>query len=111
FVFGSARQLSLLQNIVSCDTAIWPARFSLGLARVLSRRGKPSVVLSTGDPFFFGVGATLAPPLTPGEFTCYPVPSSLSLAASRLGWALQDTQGVNLHRREPRTLGGHLRSR
>lgn len=107
-VFGSARQLSLLQGIVSCDTAFWPTRFSLGLARVLSRRGKPTVVLSTGDPFFFGVGASLAPHLTPGEFICYPVPSSLSLAASRLGWALQDTEVVSLHGRDLRTIVRYL---
>ncbi|HEU4577123.1 MAG TPA: precorrin-6y C5,15-methyltransferase (decarboxylating) subunit CbiE [Polyangiaceae bacterium] len=107
-VFGSARQLSLLQGIVSCDTAFWPTRFSLGLARVLSRRGQPTVVLSTGDPFFFGVGATLAPHLTPGEFICYPVPSSLSLAASRLGWALQDTEVVSLHGRDLRTIVRYL---
>jgi precorrin-6Y C5,15-methyltransferase (decarboxylating) len=107
-VFGSARQLSLLQGIVTCDTAFWPTRFSLGLARVLSRRGKPTVVLSTGDPFFFGVGATLAPHLTPGEFLCYPVPSSLSLAASRLGWALQDTEVVSLHGRDLRTIVRYL---
>jgi precorrin-6Y C5,15-methyltransferase (decarboxylating) len=108
FVFGSARQLSMLQDIVSCDNAIWPARFSLGLARVLSRRGKPTVVLSTGDPFFFGVGATLAPHLTPGEFVCYPVPSSLSLAASRVGWALQHTEVVSLHGRDLRTIVRYL---
>ncbi|HVZ34755.1 MAG TPA: precorrin-6y C5,15-methyltransferase (decarboxylating) subunit CbiE, partial [Polyangiaceae bacterium] len=107
-VFGSARQLSLLQGIISCDTAFWPTRFSLGLARVLARRGKPTVVLSTGDPFFFGVGATLAPHLTPGEFVCYPVPSSLSLAASRLGWALQDTEVVSLHGRDLRTIVRYL---
>jgi precorrin-6Y C5,15-methyltransferase (decarboxylating) len=31
---------------------------------------------------------------------CHPAPSSLSLAAARLGWALQDTEVVSLHGRD-----------
>jgi precorrin-6Y C5,15-methyltransferase (decarboxylating) len=107
-VFGSARQLALVPSLARGETAFWPTRFSLGLARVLSRRGRPTCVLSTGDPFFFGVGASLAPHLVPGEFICYPVPSSLSLAASRLGWALQDTEVVSLHGRDLRTIVRYL---
>jgi precorrin-6B C5,15-methyltransferase / cobalt-precorrin-6B C5,C15-methyltransferase len=36
------------------------------------------------------------------------VPSSLSLAASRLGWPLQDTEVVSLHGRDLRTILRHL---
>lgn len=107
-VFGSARQLALVPSLARGETAFWPTRFALGLARVLARRGKPTCVLSTGDPFFFGIGASLAPHLVPGEFICHPVPSSLSLAASRLGWALQDTEVVSLHGRELRTIVRYL---
>ncbi|MEO8178735.1 MAG: precorrin-6y C5,15-methyltransferase (decarboxylating) subunit CbiE [Deltaproteobacteria bacterium] len=107
-VFGSARQLALVPSLARGETAFWPTRFSLGLARVLARRGQPTCVLATGDPFFFGVGASLAPHLVPGEFVCYPVPSSLSLAAARLGWALQDTEVVSLHGRELRTIVRYL---
>ena len=107
-VVGSARQLALVQALVRGETAYWPTRFSLGLARVLARRGRSTCVLSSGDPFFFGVGATMAPHLLPGEFVCYPVPSSLSLAAARLGWSLQDTEVVSLHGRELRTILRYL---
>jgi precorrin-6B C5,15-methyltransferase / cobalt-precorrin-6B C5,C15-methyltransferase len=107
-VFGSARQLSLVPSLLRGETAYWPTRFALGVARVMSRRGQPTCVLASGDPFFYGVGATLSPHLEEGEFVCYPLPSSVSLAAARLGWSLQDTQIVSLHGRELRTVVPHL---
>jgi precorrin-6B C5,15-methyltransferase / cobalt-precorrin-6B C5,C15-methyltransferase len=99
-VFGSARQLGLVAALVRGQTAAWPSPFSAGVARLLERRGRSTCVLASGDPFFFGVGATLAPQLVPGEFVCHPAPSSLSLAAARLAWPLQDTDVVSLHGRE-----------
>ncbi|TIU59503.1 MAG: cobalamin biosynthesis bifunctional protein CbiET, partial [Mesorhizobium sp.] len=33
----------------------------------------------------------------PDEMLVLPAPSSLSLAASRLGWALQDVETISLH--------------
>jgi precorrin-6Y C5,15-methyltransferase (decarboxylating) len=56
-------------------------------------------VLASGDPFFHGVGVTLARQVPPAEMRVLPAPSSLSLAASRLGWALQDVETVSLHGR------------
>lgn len=107
-VFGSARQLALVPSLLRGETAYWPTRFALGVARVMSRRGQPTCVLASGDPFFYGVGATLSPHLEPGEFVCYPLPSSVSLAAARLGWSLQDTEVVSLHGRELRTIVPYL---
>jgi precorrin-6Y C5,15-methyltransferase (decarboxylating) len=37
--------------------------------------------------------------LVSGEFVCHPAPSSISIAAGRLGWPLQDTEVVSLHGR------------
>jgi precorrin-6Y C5,15-methyltransferase (decarboxylating) len=103
-VIGSARQLALVRSRLHGDTLVWPSPFSQGITEVLARRGRPTCVLATGDPFFFGVGATLGPHLQRGEFVCHPAPSSLSLAAARLGWALQDTDVVSLHGRDLHTL-------
>ncbi|MEY2936309.1 MAG: precorrin-6Y C(5,15)-methyltransferase [Pseudomonadota bacterium] len=107
-VFGSARQLALVPSLLNAETAYWPTRFALGVARVVARRGLPTCVLASGDPFFYGVGATLSPHLEEGEFLCYPLPSSVSLAAARLGWSVQDTEVVSLHGRELRTIVPHL---
>lgn len=97
-VLGSARQLRLATALIRGRSAAWPSPFSAGI--VLERRGRSTCVLASGDPFFFGVGATLAPQLVRGEFVCHPAPSSLSLAAARLGWPLQDTDVVSLHGRD-----------
>ncbi|MGO4833123.1 precorrin-6Y C5,15-methyltransferase (decarboxylating) subunit CbiT, partial [Rhizobiaceae sp. 2RAB30] len=43
------------------------------------------------------VGATLARHVPVDEMRVMPAPSAFSLAASRLGWALQDTEIVSLH--------------
>jgi precorrin-6Y C5,15-methyltransferase (decarboxylating) len=99
-VLGSARQLALVAALIQRDSATWPSPFSAGVSRVLERRGRSTCVLASGDPFFFGVGATLAPQLVPGEFVCHPAPSSLSLAAARLAWPLQDTDVLSLHGRQ-----------
>jgi len=99
-VFGGARQLRLLEALVLGRARAWPTPFAEGIARVLERRGAPTCVLASGDPFHYGVGATLAPHLERGEFECHPAPSSISLAAGRLGWPLQDTDVVSLHGRD-----------
>lgn len=96
-VVGAPRQLALVSALVRGETMQWPTPLSEGIPYVLARRGQPTCVLASGDPFWYGIGATLAP--APGEFVCYPAPSSVSLAASRLGWPLQDVELVSLHGR------------
>jgi precorrin-6Y C5,15-methyltransferase (decarboxylating) len=98
-VVGAPRQLALASVLVRGETMSWPTPLAEGLPHVFARRGQPTCVLASGDPFWFGIGATLAPWLKRGEFACYPVPSSVSLAAARLGWPLQDVELVSLHGR------------
>ena len=64
---------------------------------VVALRGKKVCVLASGDPFLHGVGATLARHVPADEMLVLPAPSAFSLAASRLAWALQDTDTVSLH--------------
>lgn len=93
-VFGSERQLALLPHCIRATRLPWPKPFSL--APVLERRGTPVCVLASGDPMFFGVGASLARELPSEELHILPAPSSCSLAAARLGWPLQSTPLVSL---------------
>lgn len=99
-VMGSARQLALVSRLIGGEMSPWPSPFADGVASLLARRGRPTCVLASGDPFFFGIGASLADELAPGEISCLPAPSSLSLAAAKLGWALQATDVVSLHGRD-----------
>jgi precorrin-6Y C5,15-methyltransferase (decarboxylating) len=99
FVFGGARHLALAANIITGEARPWPTPFDSTMRDVLALRGKKVCVLASGDPFFHGVGVTLARLVPATEMRTIPAPSSFSLAASRLGWALQETETISLHGR------------
>jgi precorrin-6Y C5,15-methyltransferase (decarboxylating) len=96
-VFGGRRHLALAAPLVKGEARPWPTPFEI--RDVLARRGQKVCVLASGDPFFYGVGATLARKIPASEMRVIPAPSAFSLAASRLGWALQDVETVSLHGR------------
>ncbi|RWL46599.1 MAG: precorrin-6y C5,15-methyltransferase (decarboxylating) subunit CbiE [Mesorhizobium sp.] len=96
-VFGGKRHLALVSSLANGETRSWPTPFDAEMRDVLALKGKDVCVLASGDPFFHGVGVTLARKVKPDEMLVLPAPSSLSLAASRLGWALQDIETISLH--------------
>jgi precorrin-6B C5,15-methyltransferase / cobalt-precorrin-6B C5,C15-methyltransferase len=75
---------------------------------VLSRRGEPTVVLASGDPFWHGAGAGLAEKLDAGEWVAHSAPSTFSLAAARLGWRLEAIACLGLHAAPFERLVPHL---
>lgn len=97
FVFGGKRHLTLVDGLVTGTAEPWPAPFDAGMRAVLALSGRPVCILASGDPFCHGVGTTLARHVPVAEMRVLPAPSAFSLAASRLGWALPDTQTVSLH--------------
>ena len=107
-IFGSPRQLALLPHCVSAEQLPWSSPFSL--EPVLALRGEPVCVLASGDPMFFGVGASLARQVPASEMRVLSMPSSCALAAARLGWPLQDVQVVSVVARPLAALNAHLHS-
>jgi precorrin-6Y C5,15-methyltransferase (decarboxylating) len=107
-VFGGTRHIELMSSLISGETQAWLSPFEKSVEAVLARRGKPTVVLASGDPFFYGVGATLSRSIPATEMTVIPAPSSFSLAASRLGWPLQETTVLSLHGRPIELIRPHL---
>nr|WP_314479411.1 precorrin-6y C5,15-methyltransferase (decarboxylating) subunit CbiE [uncultured Pseudomonas sp.] len=105
-IIGSPRQLALLPRCVAGERLNWPTPFSL--QPVLALRGSPVCVLASGDPMFYGVGASLARQVPADEMQVLSMPSSCALAAARLGWALQDVQVVSLVARPLAALNAHL---
>lgn len=65
-------------------------------------------MLASGDPFFYGVGVTLSRRVPRVEMRVFPAPSAFSLAAARMGWALQDTICLSLHGRPLDLIRPHL---
>jgi precorrin-6Y C5,15-methyltransferase (decarboxylating) len=108
FVVGGARHLALLPDSGALRM-VWPSPFDAGIEAVLARRGEAVCVLASGDPFLYGVGSTLSARIPVEEMVCLPAPSSLSLAAARLGWALQECEIVSLHGRPFERVVPHLR--
>lgn len=107
-VFGGDRHLELTATLISGERHPWLSPFERSVEAVVALRGKPVVVLASGDPFFFGAGVTLSRRIARAEMRVFPAPSSFSLAASRLGWALQDTVIVSLHGRPLDLIRPHL---
>src|SRR5690242_9669325 len=92
-VFGGQRHLKLAG--IDDRGKPWPVPFDV--ANVLACRGRPTAVLASGDPFWHGVGASLAEQLENSEWTAHPAPSTFSLVAARLGWRLEATICLGLH--------------
>ncbi|TDK30317.1 precorrin-6y C5,15-methyltransferase (decarboxylating) subunit CbiE [Rhizobium deserti] len=98
-VFGGRRHLELAAPLIRGEPRAWATPFDAAMRDVVAMRGETVCVLASGDPFFFGVGATLSHQVPPEEFLAYPAPSAFSLAASRMGWPLQEIETVSLHGR------------
>src|SRR4029077_17317373 len=75
---------------------------------VLRHRGRQVCVLASGDPFHYGIGATLARRIDAREMLVVPAPSAFSLAAARLGWSLPQTALLSVHGRELDLVRPHL---
>ncbi|WP_027531231.1 bifunctional cobalt-precorrin-7 (C(5))-methyltransferase/cobalt-precorrin-6B (C(15))-methyltransferase [Bradyrhizobium sp. WSM3983] len=103
-VFGGERHLALAD--VGSRGRVWPVPFDADI--VLSCRGRPTAVLASGDPFWYGAGASLAEKLYGDEWIAHPAPSTFSLAAARLGWRLEATACLGLHAAPFERLVPHL---
>ncbi len=97
-VWGGRRHLVLAAPLAA-EAHVWPSPISTAYDRILARRGRPTCLLATGDPFHYGIGAEIARFVPPAEMRAYPQPSAFSLAAARLGWPLAETACLTLHGR------------
>jgi precorrin-6Y C5,15-methyltransferase (decarboxylating) len=92
-IFGGPRHLALVgAGDRGCP---WPVPFDA--TPVLAHRGQLTVVLASGDPFWFGAGGSLMAHLAAGEWVSHPAPSTFQLAANRLGWRLEECRCLGLH--------------
>lgn len=104
---GGARHLALVPEGVA-ERLLWSQPLAATLAVLDARRGQRIVVLASGDPMCYGVGAMLARHVPPDEMLVLPQPSAFSLAAARLVWPLADCVCLSLHGRPLDSLRLHL---
>lgn len=95
-IIGSERQLGLVSAVSPGERVPLPAPLQPGLSDLLARHaGRRVVVLASGDPMFHGIGATLVRLLGADRVEVVPSPSSVSLAAARLGWSLPGCEVIS----------------
>jgi precorrin-6Y C5,15-methyltransferase (decarboxylating) len=98
-VYGSRRQLALLDDSVAARRREWPSP----LLPALRSLPDDVHVLASGDPLLHGIGATLVGLFGPDRVDVLPHVSSVTLACARLGWTVQDTEVVSLVTAAPHT--------
>jgi precorrin-6Y C5,15-methyltransferase (decarboxylating) len=102
-VLGPERLVTGLRNGVK-----WKAPLDAMLDQLNHYRGTATVILASGDPMWFGIGATLVGKLPAGEYALHPGVSAFQLAALRLHWPLQHVATLSIHGRPPELLHPHI---
>ncbi|MGR3456094.1 precorrin-6y C5,15-methyltransferase (decarboxylating) subunit CbiE, partial [Pseudooceanicola sp.] len=88
-----------LSDSVTAERVAWPHPFDALIEVLKSFRGRRVVVLATGDPLWFSVGARIGRALPAGEIVYHPQLSAFQLAAVRMGWSMADLETLTVHGR------------
>lgn len=97
-VIGSGRLLALAADC-SAEKMTVEGRVAQAVERVASNPGLRAVFLASGDPGFFGIGATLVKKLGADEVEILPAVSSLQAAFAKIGEPWSDARFASLHGR------------
>jgi precorrin-6Y C5,15-methyltransferase (decarboxylating) len=104
---GGERHLALVPPS-NAERLLWRQPLADTMRLIRARRGAAVVVLASGDPMCYGVGATLQRHFAAEEMIVLPEPSAFSLAAARLLWPLEGCVMLSLHGRPIAALRLHL---
>ncbi|WP_316859694.1 precorrin-6y C5,15-methyltransferase (decarboxylating) subunit CbiE [uncultured Cohaesibacter sp.] len=108
-IYGGERHLAMIpeDQCVKAERRSWPSPFSKCFEELEALRGKQVVVLASGDPMHFGIGGTLQRRFERREMRILSLPSSFSMAASRIGWPMDKCQMLTIHGRSIEALVPH----
>ena len=88
-----------LSEIVNAERVAWPSPFDALVGLLGGYKGKRVVVLATGDPLWYSVGARIGRAIDPAEITYHPQVGAFQLAAARMGWSMADLETLTVHGR------------
>ncbi|MEM9778308.1 MAG: precorrin-6y C5,15-methyltransferase (decarboxylating) subunit CbiE [Pseudomonadota bacterium] len=88
-----------LSAALTAERIAWPSPFDAMIDRLASLKGRRAVVLVTGDPLWYSVGARILKGIPAAEITFHPHLSSFQYAAARMGWSLADVDTLTVHGR------------
>ncbi len=97
-IIGGDRHHELAVNI-KAERISWPSPFGAMIETIRGYKGRRVVVLATGDPLWYSVGARIGRAIDPKEINYHPQLSAFQLASCRLGWSLADVETVTVHGR------------
>ncbi len=95
-VYGSGRQLDLLDQSVVAERREWPSPLLGALQTIRDDIADDVHIVASGDPMLHGIGGTLIRLFGHDRVTVLPHVSSVTLACARMGWAVQDTEVISL---------------
>ncbi|KZS69823.1 precorrin-6Y-methylase [Mycobacterium kansasii] len=101
-VYGSKRQLDLLDDTVTTARRGWPSPMLPALQQ-LPAHGPDIHVVASGDPLMHGIGGTLIRLFGTDAVTVVPHVSAVTLACARMGWNVHDTEVISLVTASPHT--------
>ena len=97
-IVGGDRHHGLALN-PRAERIAWPSPFDAMIETIRAHKGRRLVVLVTGDPLWYSVGARLLKAIDAQEIAFYPQLSAFQLAACRMGWSLADVETLTVHGR------------
>ncbi len=102
-IVGGDRHHDLAPDL-KAERISWPSPFDDLIDLLKANKGRRIVVLATGDPLWYSVGARIARRLPPhdisgGEIAFLPQISAFQWAACRMGWSMADVETLTAHGR------------
>lgn len=95
-VVGGARHLRYLPDDVAAQRVPLPTPLVPALPGLLEdHAGRSLCLLASGDPMFYGIGATLTREAPSVRLRVLPHPSSAALACAKLGWPAEEVEVVS----------------
>lgn len=88
-----------LSGRITAERLSWPSPFDDLIDLLQGLKGRRVVVLATGDPLWYSVGARIGRRLDPAEITYHPQVGAFQMAAARMGWSMADLETLTVHGR------------
>jgi precorrin-6B C5,15-methyltransferase / cobalt-precorrin-6B C5,C15-methyltransferase len=97
-ILGGDRHHSLIPDL-KAERIAWPSPFNAMIDTIRSYKGRRFVILVTGDPLWYSVGARILKSIPAEEVIFHPQLSAFQWAAARMGWSLADIETLTVHGR------------
>lgn len=102
-IYGSKRQLDLLDDRARAPRRQWPSPMLPALQTLLDEHTGDVHVVASGDPLLHGIGGTLIRLHGRDNVRVLPHVSSVTLACARMGWNVHETEVISLVTAPPHT--------